>query len=100
MEGSVKRQNINRISGAVPVIMSVMALLLATTAGVAGWEKGATDEGALAHIFQLLIVVQVPFILAFLLTANWGRILSVARPLAFQTLAIVLAFAPVAYFKL
>ena len=94
------RQNINRISGIVPVIMSVMALTLATMAGVSGWGKGATDEGALAHIFQLLIVAQVPFIVTFLATANWGRILPVARPLAFQILAVALAFGPVAYFKL
>ena len=94
------RQNINRICATVPVIMSVMALALATLAGVSGWGKGAADEGALAHIFQLLIVAQVPFILTYLATANWGRILPVARPFAFQIFAVALAFGPVAYFKL
>ena len=94
------RQNINRIGAIVPVMLSVAALLLATMAGVAGWEKGAADEGALAHIFQLLIAAQVPFVLAFLATADWSRILPAARPLAVQAVAVALAFGPVAYFKL
>ena len=94
------RQNINRISAIMPVILSVAALLLATMAGLAGWEKGTADEGTLAHIFQLLIVAQVPFVLAFIATADWHRILPVARPLAIQAFAIALAFGPVAYFKL
>ena len=94
------RHNINRISGIAPFIMSALALGLATVAGVAGWGQGGSDEGAPAHIFQLLIAAQAPFIVAFLATANWSRVLPVARPLVLQGLAIAMAFLPVAYFKL
>jgi hypothetical protein len=82
VDGSMTRHNINRISAIVPFVMSAIALLLATVAGAAGWEKGATDEGALAHISQLLIVAQVPFA-----TANWVRALPVARAAKYEILA-------------
>jgi hypothetical protein len=96
----MRRETINRISAIVPIVMSTLAFLLALAAGVAGWDKGAADEGALAHAFQLLIVAQVPFCLAFLGTANWHRLPIVARTAILQTAAGLAAFAPVAYFNL
>ena len=96
----MNRRNLNRISAILPLVMSAIALLLAMAAGLAGWARGATDEGALAHIFQLLIVAQAPFVVVFLITAKWSRILPVARPLMLQAFAIAMAVAPVAYFRL
>ncbi|HEY2482075.1 MAG TPA: hypothetical protein VGI30_07755 [Caulobacteraceae bacterium] len=94
------RQQLNRLSGIAPVVLSVMAFLLVMTALATGFEKGEKDEGATAHLFQLLVVAQAPFILAFLATAEWGRMARVARYLALQIAALVMAFAPVAYFRL
>jgi hypothetical protein len=94
------RQQVNRLSGIAPVVMSVLAFLVLMAALATGFERGEKDEGATAHTFQLLIVAQAPFILAFLATADWGRFVRVARYLALQIAALVLAFAPVAYFKL
>jgi hypothetical protein len=92
------RQSINRYSAIIPVMLSLMAFLLVIAAVSTG--KAGQDEGAAAHLFQLLIVAQIPFILAFLATANWRRWTRVTGQLALQSCAVTLAFAPVAYFNL
>lgn len=95
----VSRETINRISAAAPVAMSLAAFVLVVLA-VAGGARREPDEGTGAHIFQLLIAGQLPFVLAFLATADWDRWQRVAGPLALQVGALALAFAPVAYFNL
>jgi len=94
------RRMINRISIIVPIVMSVLALLIVLIVVTTSWERNLADEGAAAHIFQLLIVAQLPFITAFLITADWKRLMHVVRPLALQVLSICLAVGSVAYFKL
>jgi hypothetical protein len=94
------RQKINRISGIVPVVMSLLAFAVVLVVVTTGWERHLKDEGIAAHIFQLLIVGQVPFILTFLATANWHQWRRLTGPIALQLVAIVVAFAPVAFFKL
>lgn len=96
----MNRQKINRISGIAPIVLSLTAFGLLIVAVLTGWEKGYADEGAAAHIFQLLIVAEVPFILVFVATAEWKRVVRVAGLLALQAAALVLALAPVALFKL
>jgi hypothetical protein len=54
------RQKINRLSGIVPIVSSLVAFCVVMLAVLTGSEQGRTDEGALAHTFQLLIVAQVP----------------------------------------
>ena len=94
------RQNFNRVSAIVPIVLSLMAFGVVIVAVVTGWGRGDADEGAGAHIFQLLIVAEVPFILVFIATAEWKRVSRVAGLIALQAAALVLAFAPVAFFKL
>ena len=96
----MNRQNINRITGVAPVVLSLAALLIVLVAVATGWDKGLPDEGAAAHIFQLLIAVQVPIILIFLATADRKRIMRIAGPVAFQAAALIVAIGSVAYFKL
>ena len=99
--GAMNRQKINRISALAPVILSLLALLDVMIVVITGWERHLKDEGAAAHIFQLLIAAQVPFMLAYFATANWGdRVVSIARPPAVQLLAIGVAFGFVAFFRL
>jgi hypothetical protein len=80
--------------------MSLSAFILVLVAVATGWDKGMKDEGSAAHIFHLLIALQIPFILIFLLTANWKRFMRVAGIVSLQAAAIGLAFGPVAFFKL
>lgn len=76
-EGPMSRLLINRISAIAPFIMSLAAFLLVLVAVAAGWDKGAKDEGSAAPIFHGLIALQIPFILTFLMTADWKRFLRV-----------------------
>ncbi len=94
------RQKINRTSGIVPIVLSIMAFAVVIVAVLTGWGKGDADEGAAAHIFQLLIVAQAPVILVFVATADWRKVGRVAGLIALQGAGLILAFAPVAYFKL
>lgn len=94
------RQKINRISAIVPIALSLMAFGVVIVAVLTGWGKGGADEGAGAHIFQLLIVAEVPFILVFAATAEWKKARRVAGLMSLQGAGLVLAFAPVAFFKL
>ena len=96
----MNRQKINRVSAIIPVCMSLAALLVVLIVVSTGWERNLSDEGAAAHIFQLLIVAQIPFVLAFLVTADWQRLMQVARPLVLQILSVGIAVGSVAYFKL
>jgi hypothetical protein len=91
---------INRVCGIAPMVMSLVAFLLVLVAVSAGWEKGQTDEGSAAHIFQILIAGQVPLILIFLLSADWNKYARVLRTVAFQVLGVLIAMSPVFYFKL
>jgi uncharacterized membrane protein len=96
----MNREKINRISATTPIVLSLIAFALVMIAVRTGWEMGYGDEGTMAHIFQLLIVAQVPFIVIFISTANWKRGRRVAGLIALQAAALVLALAPVAWFKL
>jgi hypothetical protein len=94
------RNRLNRVSGIIPIVLSAMAFALVVVAVATGWDKGDPDEGTPAHIFQLLIVAQVPFILTFIATADWFERRRVARILVLQAAALLVAFAPVAIFNL
>ena len=93
-EGSdtVDGRDINRISGKVVLVLSVLALLTVLT-GFTQPPQVEADEGAGAHIFQLLIVALMPTILLFLATADWKQPLRSVRPLAIPAVVLVAAFA-------
>ena len=94
------RTQINRWTAMTPLLLSGAAFLLALIAGVTGWERDLPDEGAAAHLFQLLIAAQVPIVILFLWTADRAQFRSTGKWLAFDLVAIALAFAPVALFHL
>jgi hypothetical protein len=94
------RKKINRINAIVPCVMSLSAFVLVLVAVATGWDNGLKDEGSAAHIFHLLIALQIPFALAFLVTADWKRFMRVAGIVSLQAASVVLAFSPVAFFKL
>ncbi len=96
----MSREAINRICAVAPIVLSALAVLVLVFAFATGWGQGYGDEGAAAHLWQLLIGGQAPFVLAFLATADWDRWQRVAGPFALQVCALALAFFPVAYFRL
>ena len=99
VEANLTRQTVNGISAVMPVVMSLLAFALVLFAVTTGWGS-PHDEGAGFHIFWLLIAAQAPVGLVFLATADWNHRWRVAGLVALQGAAIVLAFSPVAYFKL
>jgi hypothetical protein len=83
-------QQINRVSGKVVIVLSLVALFTVLSGFL---QPPQPDEGAAAHIFQLSILALVPMIFVFLATADWKRPVRIlARPLAFPAAALVLAF--------
>ena len=92
MEG----QQINRVSSRVILVLSLIALF---TVIVGYTQPPQPDEGALAHIFQITIVLLAPMVLLFLGTADWKQPLRSARRLALPAGALVLAFAALYYLE-
>lgn len=92
----MREQQINRVSGGVLIVLSLMALLLVLYGYTLPLQA---DEGAAAHIFQLLIAALLPMVLLFLATANWRQPWRNVRPLAFSAAALVLAFGALYYLE-
>ena len=78
-------------SAALTVVISYLALFGATR---------EPDEGAAAHIWQLLMVLQLPVVAFF--AAKWLRRApkQALRVMALQAIAALAATAPVWFFKL
>jgi hypothetical protein len=90
------KQQINRVSGKILIVLSFAALL----AVLSGYTQPAQpDEGTAAHIFQLAIVALVPIISLFLATANWSQPFGSVRTLAVPATASVLAFVSLYYLE-
>ena len=87
-------------SAFLPVAMSFAALILVLGSIARYGAVREADEGAAAHIFQILMVAQVP-ILAFFAIKWLPRTPRPAlRILALQVGAALAALAPVRYFNL
>ena len=95
----MNRQKLNSICATVPLILSLMACVW-VLGNVAGGIRSGSGEGIGFKVFWLLIVAEIPFFLGYLATADWNRQSKVAASIILQVAALVLAFSPVAYFKL
>jgi glucan phosphoethanolaminetransferase (alkaline phosphatase superfamily) len=87
-------------SGFIPVALSLAALALVVGhIAVFGVVREA-DEGTAAHIFQLLMVAEIPFIVFF--AGNWlpRSPKPALQVLTLQAIAGLAALAPVFIFKL
>jgi hypothetical protein len=94
--------SLKRPSAFLPLAMSATALVLVLVQVVAVGVAAARqpDEGAVAHIFQLLIVAQIPLVAFF--AFKWlPRAPRISLPvLALQAAAVMAALAPVYFFHL
>lgn len=84
-----------RPSGFVPIVMSLCALAVVGAAILAGEARPQPDEGAAAHIWQLLMAGQAPILLFFLVRGFRKDARATLTVLAFQAAAIGLALFPV-----
>lgn len=82
-------------SALLPIIMSVTALGIVLGHFAVYGVVHEADEGTPAHLFQLLMVAQVPMIAWFALTALPRAPRAAMRVLAMQAAAAIAAFASV-----
>ena len=97
--GSVLRQP----SAFLPLAMSLVALAMLagdlTIYGVAH-EAAQTDEGAVAHLWQLLMAGQMPVVAFFAIRWLPRAPKQTLGVLGLQAVAVLASMAPVFYFKL
>lgn len=93
------RQKFNHLCAIAPIVLSVLAFVW-VLGNVSGGARPGGDEGLGFHVFWFLVLAQGPFILGYLITADWRRVGAVALRMFLQVAALVLAFLPVAYFRL
>jgi hypothetical protein len=89
-------QKIHNFSRVAPIIMSLLSLALIIEGLLQfGLHHREVDEGWQAHLFQLLMGLQVPIVLLFAATANWRQPSRALQVLGLQALAWGAAFAAV-----
>lgn len=84
----------------VPLAMSLAALCIVVGHITMLGSMHEADEGAAAHLFQLLVAGQVPFIAFFAIKWIKQAPKCAWSILGLQALAVAMACAPVWYFKL
>ena len=91
---------LRQLSAFVPIILSIAALALVLSHVALFGAAHQADEGAAAHLWQLLMAMQVPIIAFFAIRYIPQQPRQVVPILALQLIAILMACAPVAYFHL
>jgi hypothetical protein len=91
---------IRQPSAFLPVAMSLVALALVLGHIALFGVVHKTDEGAAAHIWQILMAVQVPIIAFFAIKYLFQRPKQALLILALQIVAVLAACTPVFFFKL
>jgi len=84
----------------LPIAMSITALSLLGFVGVAYGIAREPDEGALAHVWQLLMAGQLPILAVFLVRSLPRLPWSTAGVFAVQITAMLAAMAPVYFLGL
>ena len=88
--------SINRWSRVAVLALPFIALL---TVLIGYTQPSQSDEGALAHIFQLSIVAEVLMLCIFLATADWKKPAQLARPLLVLAITLAIAFTALYYLE-
>jgi hypothetical protein len=90
---------LRRPSAIFPLVLSLLAIaLIAVHIAIAGTAPHS-DEGTAAHVWQLLMTIEVPAIVYFAITAVPESPKPALAVLAIQVLAALAAVAPVFVFR-
>jgi hypothetical protein len=89
---------LNRITGIALIVLSLIALSPLVFAYLVP-QPPQDDEGTLAHIFQIAVVLQLPVLVVFLATADWDHPLRSLRPTAVQFAVMAVAFTALYQFE-
>jgi hypothetical protein len=90
---------VKRLTGFIPICMSVLALALVAEGVIQYGNHPPADEGWQAHLFQLLMVVQIPIILIFV-GICWRSLRQNLPVLAAQVVLWLAALGAVRFFAL
>lgn len=87
------------VTGVAPIVMSLIALAVVIEGVLQFGSHPPADEGWQAHVFQILMVVQVPLILLFV-AISWRTSRRSLPVLGAQALLWMLAVGAVGFFNL
>lgn len=87
-------------SAFLPIALSLVACVLVITQVAFFGATHQTDEGTAAHIWQLLMAIQVPLVLFFAIKYIPHQTKQASQILGLQVLAIIAAMLPVLLFHL
>jgi hypothetical protein len=88
-----------RICGIAPIVMSLIALVLVVEGVIEFGNHPPADEGWQAHIFQILMVAELPIIVAFVVLSSRSLKQNLAI-LGAQVLLWAVALGAVRFFSL
>lgn len=91
---------VRRPSSIIPILMSGAALAVVVAAVTFFGARPKQDEGAAAHIFQIMIAGQLPFLAWFASQRLRRDFKTAVIVIGFQIGAILIALLPVWYFGL
>jgi len=94
------RTMINRLSQVSGFLIPVAALSLVLVAVTTGWERNLADEGTAAHLFQLLLVMEIPIVALYVATAPERRSPALLATVALQAACVAAALGSVWVFGL
>lgn len=95
----VDTSRVKRFCGIAPIAMSLIALALVVEGVIEFGSHPPVDEGWQAHIFQILMVAELPIIFAFV-TMNWHTLRRNLPTLGAQLLLWIVALGSVRFFSL
>jgi len=100
----MSNNSINWVCKYIVLTLSLSAMFLvigATIFTIAGRLNPSPDgdEGTLAHLFQIAILLLLPSGIAFIFTADWRRPKKVAKNLILPAVAVVVAFSVLYYME-
>jgi hypothetical protein len=90
---------LKRICGIAPIAMSLIALAIVVEGVIEFGNHPPADEGWQAHIFQILMVAELPIIVAFI-ALSWRSLKQNLPTLAAQGLLWTAALGAVRFFSL
>ena len=90
---------VKRLTGFAPICMSVLALALVAEGVLQYGNHPPADEGWQAHLFQLLMAIQIPIILIFV-GVCWRHLRQNLPVLAAQVFLWLAALGAVRFFAL
>lgn len=92
-------RTVKRISAIAPIIMSLIALAIVIEGHFEFGNHPPADEGWQAHLFQLLMVLQIPIILVYI-AISWRTLKQALPVLAAQVILWLLALGALRFFNL